>query len=289
MAVRLAFSAATVIRPDVLIVDEALAVGDIYFQQKCFARIQSFRERGTTLLFVSHDPQSVLNLCDRAILLEHGKLLVDDEPKVALDLYQAKVLQRVDPTPSGLTISLGQAPDSGEIRSAMDESEAGSEDPPPTGEAAGSLTSGEVDLRELWLEDEAGHTTQTVLGDTLCVVCMRLRFHRAFAEPHVGFKIRDRFGIVFYETHTHALDQVLPRSRAGEERVLRFSFRALLPNGQYTLTVGVANQGLPGRQLREALLYVHDVAAFTVHRPGGNPGWAGMCNLEAKLHGSESR
>jgi len=72
MQVRLAFSVATAVRPDILIVDEALAVGDVFFQQKCFERIRAYREAGTTLLFVSHSMGSVYSLCDRAILLNGG-------------------------------------------------------------------------------------------------------------------------------------------------------------------------------------------------------------------------
>ncbi len=86
--------------------------------------------------------------------------------------------------------------------------------------------------------------------------------------------MRDRFGAVFYETNTHALGVKMSPVKTGEERILRFSFRALLPNGQFTLTVGVANEGLPGRQFGEALLYVHDVASFTVHWHSDKP-WVG--------------
>jgi lipopolysaccharide transport system ATP-binding protein len=75
MQMRLAFAVATAVRPEVLIVDEALSVGDAYFQHKSFKRIRSFREAGTTLLFVSHDPAAVKSLCDRALLIDHGRLI----------------------------------------------------------------------------------------------------------------------------------------------------------------------------------------------------------------------
>ena len=79
MFVRLAFSVATAVRPEVLIVDEALAVGDVYFQHKSFARIRSFRDQGTTLLFVSHDPGAIKSLCNRALLLGGGQLVLDGD------------------------------------------------------------------------------------------------------------------------------------------------------------------------------------------------------------------
>ena len=89
MQVRLAFSLATAIRPDVLVVDEALSVGDAYFQHKCFDRIKTFSKLGTSLLFVSHDPGAIKNLCNRAILLNEGRLEYEGEPDDALDYYNA--------------------------------------------------------------------------------------------------------------------------------------------------------------------------------------------------------
>ena len=89
MQMRLAFSVATAHRPDVLIVDEALSVGDAYFQHKSFSRIREFREQGTTLLIVSHDRLSIQALCDRAILLHEGRLLREGEPEIVMDFYHA--------------------------------------------------------------------------------------------------------------------------------------------------------------------------------------------------------
>ncbi|OYZ65011.1 MAG: sugar ABC transporter ATP-binding protein, partial [Sulfuricurvum sp. 24-42-5] len=85
MQVRVAFAVATAFRPEVLIIDEALSVGDAYFQHKSFERIKQFRETGTSLLFVSHDKAAILALCDRAILLEKGQVFKDDEPEVVTD------------------------------------------------------------------------------------------------------------------------------------------------------------------------------------------------------------
>src|SRR5690606_23183569 len=93
---RLAFSVASALRPDVLIVDEALAVGDAYFQHKCMQRIRTYRDQGTTLLFVSHDPVAIKTLCDRAVLLERGTLLRDGAPDAVLDYYNALIAERED-------------------------------------------------------------------------------------------------------------------------------------------------------------------------------------------------
>lgn len=93
MQVRVAFAVATAFRPDLLIVDEALSVGDSYFQHKSFERIRGFRTQGTTLLIVSHDRNAIQAICDRAILLERGRVLKDGEPEAVMDYYNAVVAE----------------------------------------------------------------------------------------------------------------------------------------------------------------------------------------------------
>lgn len=91
MVVRLAFSIATHVWADILIIDEALAVGDEAFQRKCFALLQEFKKKGNTLIFVSHSPNAVVELCDRALLLENGKLLLDDKPGITVREYHKRL------------------------------------------------------------------------------------------------------------------------------------------------------------------------------------------------------
>src|SRR6185369_18101719 len=104
---RLAFSVATTVRPDVLIVDEALSVGDVYFQHKSMQRIREYRAAGTTLLFVSHDPAAVKSLCDRALLLDAGTVLRSGTPDAVLDYYNALVAVRE--TASGISQQVGDS------------------------------------------------------------------------------------------------------------------------------------------------------------------------------------
>lgn len=94
MQMRLAFSVATAIRPDILIVDEALSVGDTYFQHKSMAKIREFKELGTTLFFVSHDPSAVKSLCERAILLDQGIIVRDGTPDNVFDYYNAIIAKK---------------------------------------------------------------------------------------------------------------------------------------------------------------------------------------------------
>ncbi|MEO6104335.1 MAG: ABC transporter ATP-binding protein, partial [Pseudoxanthomonas sp.] len=98
MQMRVAFAIATAVRPDLLIVDEALSVGDAYFQHKSFARIREFREQGTALLIVSHDRSAVTELCDRALLLDQGRLLKDGPVEEIMDFYNALIAERENQT-----------------------------------------------------------------------------------------------------------------------------------------------------------------------------------------------
>ena len=98
MQMRVAFSVATAVRPDLLIVDEALSVGDAYFQHKSFDRIRQFRSEGTSLLIVSHDRSAIQGLCDRAILLEHGTVRMDAAPEAVMDFYNAMIAERENST-----------------------------------------------------------------------------------------------------------------------------------------------------------------------------------------------
>jgi len=97
MHTRLAFAVATEVDPQVLILDEILAVGDAAFQQKCFARIQNFRQAGKTILFVSHGMQTVIKYCDRAVLLEKGSVVADGDPTQVAEVYQDVVSARLHP------------------------------------------------------------------------------------------------------------------------------------------------------------------------------------------------
>lgn len=108
MQMRVAFSVATAFRPDILIVDEALSVGDAYFQHKCFKRIKEFREQGTSLLIVSHDSGAIQSMCDRAVLLQGGRVIRDGDPVEVMDAYNALIAERENSTMKVERLESGQ-------------------------------------------------------------------------------------------------------------------------------------------------------------------------------------
>ncbi len=218
MHVRLAFSAATAERPDVLAVDEALAVGDAYFQHKCYARLREFLGAGTALLFVSHDPGAVKSLCDRAVLLERGRPLFAGDPSEVLDHYNALVArQEADAS----------------IRRAETE----------RGVATVRSGNGQIVLEKVELLDARGASARAFLqGErALLRVVFRARQRRPF--PTVGLLLRDPKGNDVFGTNTFHLGLEGPELAEGEAGCCEFAFPVDLGPGAYTLTAALHTGG----------------------------------------------
>ena len=210
MQVRLAFSVATARRPDVLIVDEALSVGDAYFQHKCFARVRSYQAQGTTLLFVSHDPGAVKTLCDRAILIDRGTIRLDGNPADVLDYYNALI-----------------APDA--IDTAIREGT-----PNGNGTRSGS---GVVRILEADLLNEKKSIRALVAGQPASVH-LRLQARQPLEDFTIGLLIKDRLGNDVFGTNTHHMLQTLGPVAVGEIKDLFFDFPSLaLGPGHYSITL----------------------------------------------------
>jgi lipopolysaccharide transport system ATP-binding protein len=273
MQVRLAFSVATAVRPDILIVDEALAVGDVFFQQKCFERIRRFREAGTTLLFVSHAMSTVYSLCERAVLIDEGRILLDGPAREAIDLYNALAARRASESPeTRIAMEGGAAGEDAETRP-----DAGP-DATPERAATGSYACERVSIRSVSLH-AGGEPAHTVIGDSEASVRVDVEFHAAIADPHVGFQIRNKRGEAVFMTHTHGMGRAIGPVEAGQRLQVDFSFRLTLAPGDYTVTAGVAEAGLVGGGVQNSLARVHDAFAFSVGRNPYGIAWDGLCNL----------
>ncbi|MCU0806737.1 MAG: ABC transporter ATP-binding protein [Candidatus Contendobacter sp.] len=214
MQVRLAFSVATAIRPDILIVDEALSVGDAYFQHKSFARIRQFRDQGTTLLFVSHNPGAVKTLCNRAILLDQGIMARDGDPDDVLDYYNA-VIARLESEQHIRELETDAAKSA--IRS---------------GNQAAVIETVEL--------ESAGQSVRAVrIGDPVQFL-IDLGVNADLEELTVGILIRDRLGNDVFGTNTWYLNASRPHPRAGDRYRVAFEIPALnLGIGNYSLSVAL--------------------------------------------------
>lgn len=213
MQMRLAFSVATARRPDVLIVDEALSVGDAYFQHKSFDRIRKFKEEGTTLLFVSHDPGTIKTLCDRAIFIDDGRVALDGPPADVLDFYNAIIVpdaaqKAIQSLPKGSAMGLR----SGDGRMRIQEAH------------------WEVDGREAVVLT-AGKPASLRLTVDAC---------QTMEDYTIGILVKDRLGNFIYGTNTFHMAISLEKIVAGHRREYLFHIPVVnLGPSHYTLTLAL--------------------------------------------------
>lgn len=213
MQMRLAFSVATAHRPDVLIVDEALSVGDAYFQHRSFARIRAYRKQGTTLLIVSHDKQAIQSICDRAILLNGGKLTMEGEPEAVMDYYNALLADHQNES----------------IQQTRDES----------GRIKTSSGTGEAIVEEVHLLNDQNEALEVInVGQPVCLRIV-VRMVEDVSELVVGYMIKDRLGQPVFGTNTHHLASKLESLPKGQRVSVKFSFNANIGEGHYSLSIAL--------------------------------------------------
>ena len=209
MQMRVAFSVATARRPDVLIVDEALSVGDAYFQHKSFGRIREFRELGTTLLLVSHDKQAIQSICTRAILLDAGSIAMQGEPEAVMDYYNALLADH-----QNQFIRL-EVQTSGKIKA----------------------ISGTGDAVVTNISLISGDSEQVDVVDVGQSVTLRIDVDVKSDLPKLvlGYAIKDRLGQVIFGTNTHLKQQVLTDVIAGSKFRFNIIFPMNLGPGSYSI------------------------------------------------------
>lgn len=213
MQMRVAFAVATARRPEILIVDEALSVGDSYFQHKSFDRIREFQDQGTTLLIVSHDRSSIQALCDRVLLIEGGTVIKDGAPEEVMDFYNAIISEKENATVQVHTLADGTV----QTRSG----------------------SGEATVESLALYNEAGAPVEFVsVGQTVSLK-IKVKVNQAIPELVVGYMIKDRLGQPIYGTNTHHLDNKMGALEANTELEYAFTFAANIGVGSYSIAVAL--------------------------------------------------
>jgi lipopolysaccharide transport system ATP-binding protein len=214
MQMRLAFSVATARRPDILIVDEALSVGDAYFQHKSFERIRNFRKAGTTLLIVSHDRSAIQSICDTAILLENGRLAMRGKPEEVMDYYNAMLAQRE-----------GQI-----VRQEM----------LANGQVQTISGTGEAGIVSVRLLDAQGRSLEVAEVGQPVVLEVQTEVREDIERLVLGFLIKDRLGQAIYGINTHRQDQAISDLSAGEQVTFRFAFDMRLGKGSYSVALSLS-------------------------------------------------
>jgi lipopolysaccharide transport system ATP-binding protein len=243
MYVRLAFAAAIHVDPDVLIVDEALAVGDAMFANRCVRKLEELKERKVTILFVSHDLGIVKRLADRAALMMRGQVAATGTPNEIVNKYVGLVHE----------LQLRDAP-----------SEVGSY---RHGDGASRI----VDIA---IVNSRGEKTLSLLSGERATIKLRAEFARESKDPMVGMLIRNRLGIDVYGTNTRVEKKALGEFAAGDILEIDFAIDCLLSRGEYTLTV--ATQHADGASQD----WVDDALSFVVIDPRDT---AGLIQLNTEI------
>jgi homopolymeric O-antigen transport system ATP-binding protein len=233
MYVRLAFAIAVNSDPDILIVDEALSVGDTIFQHRCVRRIKEMQDRGTTILFVSHEPTLVRALCSRAILLYQGEMLADGPPMDVLNRYQQLIMSREQAYKWGEESANGK-PEEGVDPSL--ETEAISLSPLQYQYRHGNNYAEVIQAELLGVE---GRPVELVDSGDQVRICMRFRVHHDLREVVCGFMVRNRHGINIYGTNTEQQGLKLGPARRGEVVEATFTFNCWLGQEHYFVSVAV--------------------------------------------------
>jgi len=213
MYVRLAFSTAIHVDPEILIVDEALAVGDAVFANRCVRKFQELRDRKITVLFVSHDLGLVKQLSDRAILLLHGRIEAEGSPRDVINRYIGLVLEKQEP----------ERKKQDRIRSSFRHGDGTSE------------------IVRVQLVNARGEEAVSIASGEAVTVRVRCRFHREITSPMVGILIRTRIGMDVYGTNTLIEQTELGCFRTGDLLEVDFRIECWLTPQSYTLTVATQN------------------------------------------------
>jgi len=212
MHVRLAFAVAIQVDADILLIDEVLAVGDAAFQQKCFDEFHRLKAEGRTIVFVTHDMSSVERYCDRAMLIERGRVLAIDDPATVARKYNELNFGRMvhDPTAAA-------------------------------GERYGDQRTAEI--RDAWFEDAGGGRTTAVAQRDPVRICIEVWFHDTVENPVFAVALRNEPRHTIFATSTEYEQPATGRFAAGERTVVRIDFENWLAPSHYTATPSVARAG----------------------------------------------
>ena len=248
MFVRLAFAVAINIDPEILIVDEALSVGDVFFQAKCYHKFEEFKKKGKTILFVSHDLSSISKYCDRAVLLNQGVLLGEGTPKKMIDIYK-QVLVGQYPLPSSDVENLlddesireaaAKADKKADAKVKIDKAEKAGQEQENNNVDTLEYGDGAARITEYWITDNKGIRTNSIIKGTDFSVHMRVRFDRDVAAPIFAMTFKNVMGIEITGTNSMVEKAFLEPVKKGDYKEISFTQNMSLQGGEYLLSFGV--------------------------------------------------
>lgn len=231
MFARLAFSVAISVDPDILIVDEALSVGDVFFQNKCYRRFEEFRERGKTILFVTHDMGSVIRYCNRCVLLNAGKKVAEGKPQEMVDLYKRIMVGQWNENEENTQ-------DSTSIQSSNVKADESWKDQISTNPDIEVYGDGRADIIDFGIFSDTGDIGNNVYKGDYYSVKMKVRINEDNLNPIFAFKLRDIKGTELTGTNTMLEDIDTSQCKKGDIVTITFRQKQYLQPGQYLVSLG---------------------------------------------------
>ena len=249
MSLRLGFSAAIHAEPEILLIDEALAVGDAFFQQRCLARMRTLREHGTTIVLVSHDPSAIISLCDRAIWLEQGRVSADGTPADVIKRYLAARYR----DNCELDAPLASADSDGALAPGDTEAEQSSIEIPVAAPLVGPVDrfgDGRAHVVGFEVRDATEQPTTGASAGAALSVVISIRASARLESPLVGFTLRNRLGDVVTATNTELEGRQLPPLDVDDEMTLAFEFPwPSLASGPFAISPAIAEGRILSHQM----------------------------------------
>ena len=250
MFVRLAFAVAINIEPEVLIVDEALSVGDVFFQAKCYRKFEEFKKQGKTILFVSHDLSSITKYCDRAVLLNKGIKVMEGTPKEAVDRYKMALVEQDEADLMKNASLWVSGSDSGKWRERL-----------PLNPDTLEYGDKKAEIVDFAIVDKTGKITNIIEKGDLFSIKMKVRFAENVAEPVFAFTFKNLMGIEITGTNSMLEKQGMEPRKAGDVQSIAFTQRMILQGGEYLLSLGCTGFEHEAFQVHHRL---YDVCSLTV-------------------------
>ncbi len=285
MFVRLAFALAINVDPEILIVDEALSVGDVFFQSKCYRRIEEIRRKGTTILMVTHDMGSVIKYCDRVVLLNKGHYVAEGEPGRMVDLYKKILANQMDSLQEEMNDFSGGMGIDGHGAGGGGAA-AGYAGKPSHGLMKDKLAinpnrteygDGRAEIYDLGLFDGRGSLTNLLLKGEVFTIKERIRFHADIQAPIFTYTIKDKKGADLTGTNTMFEGADIKPVKAGDEYEVSFRQKMTLQGGEYLLSMSCT-----GFERGEHTVYhrLYDIASLTVI---SNKNTVGVYDMESEV------
>ena len=240
MFVRLAFAVAINIDPEILIVDEALSVGDIFFQSKCFRKFEEFKERGKTILLVSHDLSSISKYCDRVILLNKGNKVSEGSPKVVVDEYKKILANKSESVETETKEEAINTPDQevqNEQNGKFSIKNNWSKSFPLNPEFI-EYGTGKAEILDFLIRDCNGNITNLIEKDTEFEIEMKVKFYDAVSEPIFAYTIKDIRGTDLTGTNTMYENAPVREMHKDDVQEVGFRQKMTLQGGEYMLSLG---------------------------------------------------